>query len=105
MLDNCVDDNNTSDDNNERDKLIKSNLFGDSNVTKDELMLAELNLTEIAQTRNVIDVEFDSETFYGLPMKVKDILVVNRGIANLYGNVNNSFIRKLVHVMINLVFL
>lgn len=57
-------------------------------MTKDNEQFAALNLTQISS--NLLPTaaavrEYRLDTFYGLPMKVKDILLQNRGISKLYG--------------------
>jgi len=57
-----------------------SKMIDESNFSRDE-GLRNMNLTEIESSCE----RYPDNTFYGLPLNVKDILVQTRGISKLYG--------------------
>lgn len=56
-------------------------LFDDSEFTKNESALMKLELTEVEYFYN----SYPQNTFYGLPLNLKEILIQTRGISKLYG--------------------
>ncbi|XP_066932917.1 helicase POLQ-like [Clytia hemisphaerica] len=58
----------------------ETKLFDDFNFTKNESALVNMNLTDIESSAN----SYPENTFYGLPMTVKDMLLQIRGIPSLY---------------------
>lgn len=87
FLNKCITSDTVTDFENEKDETMKTScLFDATNMTRDNEQLAELNLTQISSdAMNVSPKEYKSDTFYGLPMHVKQILMQNRGISKLYG--------------------
>lgn len=63
------------------DNTIKSNFFEDTDA--DDEMLANLDVTGIIQSRTI--QSYPANTFYSLPMNVKQVLTQTRGINHLYG--------------------
>ena len=76
----------TSDSSNfkgKRNSLLEldDSIFNETAIREDDELFAELDVTDMT-LRNE---EGKKLTFYGLPLKVKDILKDQRGITNLYG--------------------
>lgn len=55
--------------------------FNDSEFTKNESALMKLELTDVESLYN----SYPQNTFYGLPLNVREILIQTRGISKLYG--------------------
>lgn len=56
-------------------------LFNDSEFTKNESALVNMELTSVESLYN----SYPQNTFYGLSLNVKEILIQTRGISKLYG--------------------
>ena len=65
---------------------LKTKLFfNDSEFTKNESALMKLELTDVELSYN----SYPQNTFYGLPLNVREILIQTRGISKLYGEFKN----------------
>ena len=78
----------------------ETKLFDDSNYTKNESALMNLNLTDIESSLN----SYPENTFYGLPMTVKDMLLQIRGIPSLYGKHNHQLFLRVFNTPFVLLF-
>ena len=63
----------------------KLNFLENSNICNDESFFAQLNVTELSSSAASNIEQNKSDTFYDLPMKVKDYLFQIRGVNSLYG--------------------
>ena len=75
---------------------LDDSIFNETTIREDDELFAELNVTDMTLSNE----ERKKLTFYGLPLKVKDILKDQRGITNLYGLYHNIKLYLFIYIYI-----